>query len=213
MHMCMCSLMHLFITPKSSSPEHNMDHRSDEDYVPTDSGSETNERKIKNKTNRVKKPRKSSSSSTSTLLSAEYLADIKQTFERFDVKNEGKFETKQLKFAIRALGFEPKKEEIKKIIEEFGSDGYIKLKDFTDLMTKRFTEKTVNEEIMKAFQLFDNGQTGKITFDDLKRVSNELGEKINDEELWEMIEEADLNGDKVVDCQEFLRIMKKTCLY
>lgn len=186
-----------------------MNFDTDDDYIPSDSSTEV---KVKSK-KKGRKPRNSSSSSTSAMLSAEYLADIKQTFERFDVKNEGKFETQQLKFAIRALGFEPKKEEIKRIIDEYGKDGYICLKDFTDLMTKRITEKTVNEEIMKAFQLFDSGQTGKITIEDLKRVSNELGEKINDDELWEMITEADLDGDKAVDCQEFLRIMKKTCLY
>ncbi|KAJ6216517.1 hypothetical protein RDWZM_007674 [Blomia tropicalis] len=157
--------------------------------------------------------RNSSSSSTMSTIAAEYMTDIKQTFERFDTENKGRIETKQLKFAMRALGFEPKKEEIKRLTDEFDKDGFIENHDFVQLMTKRFTEKNVNEEIMKAFQLFDNEHSGKITFDDLKRVSNELGEKITDDELMEMIDEADLDGDKAVDCQEFLRIMKKTCLY
>lgn len=114
---------------------------------------------------------------------------------------------------MRALGFEPKKEEIKRISEEFDKGGFITSADFINLMTKRMTEKEVNKEIMKAFQLFDDSHKGKITFDDLKRVANELGEKISDEELLEMIEEADVDGDHAVNCQEFLRIMKKTSLY
>ncbi|XP_017484670.1 PREDICTED: centrin-2-like [Rhagoletis zephyria] len=146
-------------------------------------------------------------------VNAEFLDDIKATFERFDVEKAGKLETKQLKFAMRSLGFEPKKEEIKRISEEYDKDGYISSADFISLMTKRMTEKTVNEEIMKAFQLFDDSHRGKITFDDLKRVSTELGEKISDDELLEMIEEADVDGDHAVNCQEFLRIMKKTSLY
>jgi centrin-1 len=36
---------------------------------------------------------------------------------------------------------------------------------------------------------------------------------MSDEELQEMIDEADRNGDGVVDEQEFLRIMRKTNLF
>ncbi|KAH7646549.1 uncharacterized protein LOC124499381 [Dermatophagoides farinae] len=157
--------------------------------------------------------RKNSKKMSTSSINPEYIADIKQTFERFDTENKGQFEIKQLKFAMRALGFEPKKEEVKRISEEYNKDGFILYNDFEQLMIKRITEKTVNDEIMKAFQLFDTNQTGKITFEDLKRVAEELGEKITDDELMEMIQEADLDGDKAVDCQEFLRIMKKTFLY
>ncbi|KAH9423697.1 Centrin-1 [Dermatophagoides pteronyssinus] len=157
--------------------------------------------------------RKNSKKMSTSSINPEYIADIKQTFKRFDIENQGRFDIKQLKFAMRALGFEPKKEEVQRISEEYNKDGFILYNDFEQLMIKRITEKNVNDEIMKAFQLFDTNQTGKITFDDLKRVSNELGEKITDDELMEMIQEADLDGDKAVDCQEFLRIMKKTFLY
>jgi Ca2+-binding EF-hand superfamily protein len=47
----------------------------------------------------------------------------------------------------------------------------------------------------------------------LKRVSKELGENLTDEEIQEMIDEADRDGNGVIDQDEFLRIMKKTNLY
>ena len=47
----------------------------------------------------------------------------------------------------------------------------------------------------------------------LKRVSKELGERMTDEELQEMIDEADRDGDGEVNEEEFLRIMKKTNLF
>lgn len=47
-------------------------------------------------------------------LSDEQRRDIKEAFDLFDTENTGKIDTKELKVAIRALGFEPKKEEIKK---------------------------------------------------------------------------------------------------
>lgn len=74
-------------------------------------------------------------------------------------------------------------------------------------------DKDVNEEIQKAFKLFDDDKSGKISFENLKRVAVTLGENISDEELKEMIEEADCDGDSQVNEQEFLNIMKKTSLY
>jgi hypothetical protein len=62
---------------------------------------------------------------------------------------------------------------------------------------------------LKAFRLFDGDGTGRITFKNLKRVAKELGENLTDEELQEMIDEADRNGDGEIDEEEFLRIMKK----
>merc|ERR1712117_185710 len=62
----------------------------------------------------------------------------------------------------------------------------------------------------KAFRLFDDDNTGKISFKNLKRVTQELGENINDEELQEMINAAARDGDGQVHLQEFLRIMKKS---
>jgi centrin-1 len=44
-------------------------------------------------------------------------------------------------------------------------------------------------------------------------VAKELGENLTDEEIQEMIDEADRNGDGEVDEEEFYRIMKKTSLF
>ncbi|CAG2179469.1 unnamed protein product, partial [Oppiella nova] len=123
--------------------------------------------------------------------------------------------TKDLKFAIRSLGFEPKKEEIKKMVEQIdrNASGFIGYEDFLSVMAKRLAEKDTNDEIMKAFSLFDCDKSGTISLDNLKRVAKELGETISDDELNEMIVEADRDGDGLVNANEFLRIMKKTCLY
>ncbi len=66
---------------------------------------------------------------------------------------------------------------------------------------------------MKAFKLFDDDETGKITFKNLKRACKELGENLTDEELQEMIDEADRDGDGEINQEEFLRIMRKTARF
>ena len=117
--------------------------------------------------------------------------------------------------AMRALGFEPRREEIKSIIGTVVRDDSetITGEQFIDIMSEKIAEKDTREEILKAFRLFDNDQTGKISFKNLRRVAEELGENLTDEELREMIQEADKDNDGEVNQEEFLRIMKKTCLY
>ncbi|XP_034738845.1 caltractin [Etheostoma cragini] len=150
-----------------------------------------------------------------TELTEEQKQEIKEAFDLFDTDGTGTIDVKELKVAMRALGFEPKKEDIKKMIADIDKEGSgtIEFSDFLSMMTLKMNEKDSKEEILKAFRLFDDDGTGKITFKNLKRVAKELGENLTDEELQEMIDEADRDGDGEINEQEFLRIMKKTNLY
>jgi centrin-1 len=74
-------------------------------------------------------------------------------------------------------------------IDKDGS-GTIDFDEFLQMMTAKMGERDSREEIMKAFRLFDDDETGKISFKNLKRVAKELGENMTDEELQEMIDEV-----------------------
>eukprot|EP00923_Selenidium_pygospionis_P006803 GHVN01011685.1.p1 GENE.GHVN01011685.1~~GHVN01011685.1.p1 ORF type:complete len:102 (-),score=30.92 GHVN01011685.1:429-734(-) len=91
--------------------------------------------------------------------------------------------------------------------------GVIRYEEFLNMMKIKMAERDPMEEIRKAFRLFDDDGSGRITFKNLKRVAKELGEDILDEELQEMIDEADRNGDGEIDEEEFARIMRKTNLF
>merc|ERR1711898_75260 len=148
-------------------------------------------------------------------LTEEQKQEIKEAFDLFDTDGTGYIDAKELKVAMRALGFEPKKEEIKKMIAEVDREGrgVIEFNDFMDLMTTKMAERDPREEILKAFRLFDDDNTGKIGLKNLKRVARELGETMTEEELQEMIDEADRDGDGEINEDEFIRIMKKTNLF
>merc|ERR1712023_256010 len=152
----------------------------------------------------AKKPGKSE-------LTEEQKQEIREAFDLFDTDGSGAIDAKELKVAMRALGFVPKKDEIRKMSSDIDKDGdgTIDFDEFMMMMTAKMAEKDSREEIIKAFRLFDDDQTGKITFKNLKRVAKELGENMTDEELQEMIDEADRDAYGEVNEEEFLRIMKK----
>lgn len=141
--------------------------------------------------------------------------EIREAFELFDTEGSGHIDSKELKVAMRALGFEPKKEEIRKMLSDVDKEGtgLVSYEAFLHLMASKMADRDSKEEVLKAFRLFDDDETGKISFNNLRRVANELGENMTDEELQEMIDEADRDGDGEVSQEEFLRIMMKTNLF
>ena len=65
--------------------------------------------------------------------------------------------------------------------------GTIDFEEFVEMMTGKMGDRDSPEEIRRVFKLFDDDETGKISFRNLKRVARELGENMTDEELQEMI--------------------------
>jgi centrin-1 len=74
-----------------------------------------------------------------------------------------------------------------------------------DVLRYKIINRDPKEEMMKTFRLFDDDNTGKISFKNLKRVAKELGERMTDEELQGMIEMADKDGDGEVNADEFMK--------
>ena len=148
-------------------------------------------------------------------LSEEQKQEIKEAFDLFDTNKTGTIDYHELKVAMRALGFDVKKAEVLSLMKEYDREGsgQIEYPDFLEIMTTKINERDPVEEILKAFKLFDEDNTGRISLRNLRRVARELGENLTDDELQAMIDEFDKDQDGEISEQEFLNIMKQTSIY
>ena len=79
--------------------------------------------------------------------------------------------------------------------------------DFLEIMTMKMSERDQDSELEKAFILFSQ-EKDFISFEDLKEVADELGENMTDDELKEMIFEANkADREGTVGIKEFLSIL------
>ena len=54
---------------------------------------------------------------------------------------------------------------------------------FTSVVTERILARDPMDEIRRAFQLFDDDNTGKISIRNLRRVAKEIGDRLEEDEL------------------------------
>jgi Ca2+-binding EF-hand superfamily protein len=108
-----------------------------------------------------------------------------QAFNIFDVDSSGSIDYRELKAAMKALGIQVKKEELKKMITDVDADGSgsVEFPEFLQMMTAKMSGADTKEDVMKVFSMFDEVNQGKITFKELKKVCRELGENLTDEEI------------------------------
>lgn len=66
-------------------------------------------------------------------------------------------------------------------------------------MSKREKDGETDDDLLEAFRVFDRDGDGHISTTELRMVMLNLGEKMSEEEVEHMIEEADEDGDGQVN--------------
>uniref|UniRef100_A0A0E0PPB1 EF-hand domain-containing protein n=2 Tax=Oryza rufipogon TaxID=4529 RepID=A0A0E0PPB1_ORYRU len=142
-------------------------------------------------------------------LTDEQIAEFKEAFSLFDKDGDGCITTKELGTVMRSLGQNPTEAELQDMINEVDADGNgtIDFPEFLNLMAKKMKDTDSEEELKEAFRVFDKDQNGFISAAELRHVMTNLGEKLTDEEVDEMIREADVDGDGQINYEEFVKVM------
>lgn len=144
-------------------------------------------------------------------LTPDEVEEIREAFNLFDTEGQGSIDIRELKQAMSSLGFENKNPTIFSMIVELERElsGSVDFETFLDGISGKLGDKESRSGIQKIFNLFDVDRKGTIGFKELKRVARELGEVLSDEELKEMIERADGDGDGELGFEDFYSVMVK----
>jgi calmodulin len=81
------------------------------------------------------------------------------------------------------------------------------------MMARKMKDTDSEEEIREAFKVFDRDNNGFISAAELRHVMTSIGEKLTDDEVDEMIREADQDGDGRIDCRLQLPISQVRCYH
>ncbi|KAI1811359.1 putative calmodulin [Poronia punctata] len=115
----------------------------------------------------------------------------------------------ELGTVMRSLGQNPSQAELEDMINEVdgNNSGTIDFAEFLTMMARKMNSTDSEEEIREAFKVFDRDNNGFISAAELRHVMTSIGEKLTDEEVEEMIREADQDGDGRIDYNEFVQLM------
>lgn len=121
---------------------------------------------------------------------------------------------------MRSLGQNPSESELQDMINEVDADNNgtidfpgtgphtaptmrltLTIIEFLTMMARKMKDTDSEEEIREAFKVFDRDNNGFISAAELRHVMTSIGEKLTDDEVDEMIREADQDGDGRIDCQ------------
>ncbi|KAK9063516.1 hypothetical protein SSX86_017386 [Deinandra increscens subsp. villosa] len=132
-------------------------------------------------------------------------SDYERVFNHFDEDGNGMISPSELHRRVGLICPEEILiEEVEVVVETLnGRDGQLRFDDFFSLME---SEKE-DEDLKKAFRLYEMEGSDCITPRSLNRMLSRLGESVSEDECVGMINRFDLNGDGVLSFDEFRAMM------
>ena len=140
---------------------------------------------------------------------------LHEAFRFFDKDGNGTVEPEEISEVMTKLGVDLSVTELVDIMSNLdqNGDGVMDFAEFLIMMEPRknaFGDNIDDEdEILElTFNVFDKKKDGKIDADEIKETLACLGENLSDKEVKQMLDEADMDGDGVLDFEEFMKMMK-----
>ena len=133
--------------------------------------------------------------------------ELQEAFEIFDLNKDGSISKKELENILRSLNEDPEEEEIQQLLDEVDVDGNgeIDFEEFVALMGKIQKEIDLEAEIVNAFKVFDKDENDLISITDLRHILSNLNDFMTEDEIDDMLFEADSDYDGFINYKDFLK--------
>lgn len=142
--------------------------------------------------------------------------DLKNTFLSLDTDNSGVLSMDEIQAGLKEAGFTNIPDELQKVMDSVDADGSGKI-DYTEFIAASMSQREyLQEEVCwKAFRVFDKDGNGVITPEELRDVLGSESKEMeasfsrNTDEIMQIINDCDTDGDGCINFEEFLVMMKK----
>lgn len=75
------------------------------------------------------------------------------------------------------------------------------------MMTRQMKREDTEEHIKASFKIFDKNNTNEVSVQELKHVLITIGEKLSEDEFDEMIKEAEIDKNGMINCNDFVKML------
>jgi len=134
--------------------------------------------------------------------------EIRDCFNLYDRDGSGKISCKELGTVVRSLGLNPTDQDVDKVASTLIKGNSFSFDDLCRAMSKLKSEPRFEEEdIRDAFKVFDRDGNGFVNAAELRHVMTNLGEKLTDEEVDEMIRGVNVDTDGHVNYEDWVQVM------
>ena len=133
-------------------------------------------------------------------LSQEEIQEFKKAFSLFDKDGDGSITAFELRTVMESLDMTPKDEDLERMIREVDLDGNgdIDFEEFITMLSQMKKKSGIEEQIREAFKMFDPDDDGLIGRQQLQHVLENLGNGVRTEEISQIIDYVDTDGDGVI---------------
>ncbi|KAL9064021.1 MAG: hypothetical protein Q9157_007991 [Trypethelium eluteriae] len=123
--------------------------------------------------------------------------NYKEAFALFDKRGNGRVTRDSLGDLLRACGQNPTLAEIQDLEKSVGGD--FDFDSFSKVLNRPggFREPGEPEEYCRGFQVFDKDMTGFIGVGQLRYILTNLGEKMSDDEVDELLKAVDTSSGEI----------------
>jgi len=140
-------------------------------------------------------------------LNEEQLDEFREGFGTFDKNKDGKINAAELAALMRWLGTIPASQDLHDVMRDFGQGDSLTLDGFLQYMSRKFVDDFLPNEIIEAFQVFDKDGKGMISASELRHVLSFMGDRLDDNQVEEMLGQAVGAGDGSLLYEPFVRKM------
>ena len=135
--------------------------------------------------------------------------EYKKVFESYSKGQEGNVNKQELANIFKAINIDASDEEIKEIIKKMDLEDKkeINYDEFLTIINQREKDVDEEEEVLKAFKVFDKEGNGLININELKDIMLSMGNNWSENEINEMFAEADIDMDGYINYEDFVRTM------